>query len=121
MRMFYIWLGFIGCALANGFIFDYVSEPEKSTYIVIISCIAAILLILHRVVTRHWHVPKTESDPRHQMVFGISAGVSFFVTIIVLLSVKTDDASWGAVVGVTTAFVCFLLAYTKEYNYTEIY
>ena len=54
------------------------------------------------------------------MVFGLSAGVSFFIGIIVLLSVKTNDASWGAAVGMGTAFICFLLAYLKEYKYTEV-
>jgi hypothetical protein len=121
MCEFLIWFGLVGCALANGFIFDYVSGPEKSAFMVIISCIAAIILGLHRVFTRNWHVPENESDPPHQMVFGISAGVTFFVLVIVLLSVKTGDASWGAVVGVITAFVCFLIAYIKEHKYVEIY
>lgn len=120
MKITLLWVGFVCCALANGLIFDYVNDTEKYNYMMIVGVIALILLIIHRIYTRKWYIPKEKSDPQHSMVFGLSAGVSFFIGIIVLLSVKTNDASWGAAVGMGTAFICFLLAYLKEYKYTEV-
>ena len=120
MKIFALWIGLICCAIANGVIYDYVDENHKLIGILIPSIIALILLVIHRIYTRNWTKPIDDKYPGYPTVFTISTGVSFFVLIITLLSVKTNDASWGAAVGVGSAFVFFLIAWLKEMKYCRI-
>lgn len=121
MKISLLWFCFVCCGIANGLIFDHVNEAVKYNYMVVVGVVALILLVVHRIITRRWYKPMKDSDPQHQLVFGLSTGVSCFVGIITLLSYKTNDASLGACVGVGTAFLCFLLAYLKEMKYTSVY
>ena len=121
MKIFLLWLSFVCCGIANGVIYDYVCESDRLNYMMVVGAIALILLFIHRIFTRNWKRAESDTDPHHPMVFGISTGISFFVVVITLLSVKTNDASWGAAIGVCTAFVCFLLSYLKEMKYTSAF
>ena len=120
MKIFLLWIGLICCAIANGVIYDYVDEEQRLISMMIPSIIAVILLIIQRIYTRNWTKPIDENHPSYPTVFTVSTGVTFFVCVITLLSVKTNDASWGAVVGVGSAFVFFAIALLKEMKYCRI-
>jgi len=120
MKIFSLWIGLVCCAIANGVIFDYVDEPNKTICMMIPSIIALILLVVHRIYTRNWTKPIDENHPSYPTVFTISTGVTFFILMITLLSVKTNDASWGAAIGVGSAFVFFFIAWLKEMKYCRI-
>ena len=121
MKIFLLWIGLVCCSIANGIIYDNVDCSERFNYILIPCIIASILLITHFIVTSKWEKTINNGRSLHPTVFSISAGVSFFVLIITLLSVKTNDASWGAAVGVTSAFVFFVVASLTEVRYTKLF
>ena len=120
MKIFLLWIGLICCAIANGVIYDYVDGEQKLISMMIPSGIALILLIIHRIYTRNWTKPIDDKHPSYPTVFTVSTGITFFVGVIILLSVKTNDASWGAAVGVGSAFVFFAIALLKEMKYCRI-
>lgn len=121
MKIFLLWIGLVCCSIANGIIYDNVDCSERFNYILIPCIIASILLITHFIITNKWEKTVINGRSFHPTVFTISAGVSFFVLIITLLSVKTNDASWGAAVGVTSAFVFFVIAALTEIRYVKVF
>ena len=121
MKIFLLWIGLVCCSIANGIIYDNVDCSERFNYILIPCIIASILLITHFIMTNKWEKTVINGRSLHPTVFTISAGVSLFVLIITLLSVKTNDASWGAAVGVTSAFVFFVIAALTEIRYVKVF
>jgi hypothetical protein len=84
-------------------------------------CVAAVLLICHVIFTWNRKKPETPSDPQYQSIFTISSGVSFFFSIIGLLSVKTGDVSVGVAVCFVSAFIFFFIAFLREQRYCRIF
>lgn len=112
-----LWLGLICCGMANGLIYDHVEAPQSYYYMMIPSIIAVILLVVHRIYTRHWYSPTDESDPHHTIMFGGSVAISFIVGLSSLFAVRTGEVSWGFFIACVTMFVSFCIARMRESAY----
>ena len=121
MKIFLLWLGLLCCSISCGIIYDCVPESSRIQYLMIPVCVAAVLLICHVIFTWNRKKPETPSDPQYQSIFTISSGVSFFFSIIGLLSVKTGDVSVGVAVCFVSAFIFFFIAFLREQRYCRIF
>ena len=117
MVIFLLWLGLVCCGVANGLIYDHVQAPQSYHYMMIPSIIAVILLIIHRVYTRHWYGAIIEGDEHHPSIFSGSAVISFIVTLSSLFAVHTGEVSWGFFVACMTMLLAFTIATLKERSY----
>jgi len=117
MVILLIWFGLICCGVANGLIYDHVLAPQSYYYMMIPSIIAVILLIVHRVYTRHWYGPTDEGDPHYTIMFGGSATISFIVGVSSLFAIRTGEVSWGFFIALLTMFIAFCIARMREVIY----
>lgn len=117
MVIFLLWLGLVCCGVANGLVYDHVQAPQSYYYMVISSIVAVILLIIHRVYTRHWYGASIEGDEYHPSVFSSFAVILFVVTLSSLFAVHTGEVSWGFFIGSSTMLLAFTVATLKERSY----
>jgi len=117
MVIFLLWLGLVCCGVANGLIYNHVQTPQSHYYMVITSITAVILLIIHRVYTRHWYGAIIEGDEHHSSIFSGSAVISFIVTLSSLFAVHTEEVSWGFFVACMTMLLAFTITAMKERSY----
>ena len=117
MGIFFIWLGFVCCGVANGLIYDHVQVPQSYCYMLISIIITAVLLVIHSFYTRHWCGAIDEGDEHHPSIFGGSACFSFVAVILSLLAVCMGEASMGLFIAFVSMFVSFYLARMGEEDY----
>ena len=116
MVIFFLWLGLICCAVANGLIYDRVQVPEINHYLMLVGLVAVILLAIHRLYTRHWETIE-DVHSKHNSVFIPSTIVSVVVGLSSLFAVHVGEVSWGFPFGCFTAFILFGIAALKERKY----
>ena len=117
MKVFLIWIGIIGCGVANGFLYAGFGTPENLAFVLCTSIVCAFLLIIHRRVTKNWKVPDISwTDGFHFPFFRIS--LFFSVFILIMLFVMQEATTTGIVACISVALAS-LIGYTRERKYTE--
>jgi len=116
MVIFLLWIGLVCCAVANGLIYDHVNVPDKYYYMMIVCLVAAVLLVVHRIYTKHWY-PIKDVNSQHGPIFIASMFTSFVVGGSSLFAVHVGEVSWGFSFGCLTGFILFGIAASKENSY----
>ncbi len=118
MKIFLIWLGIIGCGIANGFLLSGFGFPENLVFVLCSSIVCAFILFIHRRVTKDWrpHLDPWTEVP-HVPIFSIT--LSFSIFIAVLLFIFREDNVTNIVACVSVAIASYV-AYKKELDYTEV-
>ncbi len=89
----------ICCGIANWFVFDRFSGPEKYFCMLLVALICLVLIIVHRRRTKDWcNDGHDDYDEDHSMIFVPSTFASFVAILFGLFSC----ASLGFFVGVLT-------------------
>ena len=94
MRILLIWLGIVGCGIANGFLYSGFGTPENFVFVLCSSALCAFLLIIHRRITKDWEVPDNPwTDGFHFPFFRISMffGTMGLVIFLAILIVSEED------------------------------
>ncbi len=116
MKVFLIWLGIIGCGIANGFLYSRFGTPENLVFVLCASVVCADLLIIHRRITKNW---KASDDPWTEgfrfPFFRIS--LFFSVFILIMLFVLQEATATGIVACISIALASFI-GHTREQQYT---
>lgn len=117
MKIFLIWLGVIGCGVANGFLYAGFGTPENLAFVLCTSIVCAFFLIIHRRISRNW---KASDDPWTEgfrfPFFRIS--LFFSVFILIMLFILKETNSTGIVACISVALASFV-GYIRESRYTD--
>lgn len=117
MRIFLIWLAIIACGVANGYFFSSFGHPENLVFLLCSSIVCAIVLLVHRRITKHWRVPLDPwAEGFHFPVFRLSLFFSVFA--LIMLFIMREINSFVIVTCVTVALASFV-AYMRETRYTD--
>ena len=117
MKVFLIWIGIIGCGVANGYLYTRFGSPENLVFVLCASVVCAALLIIHRRITKNW---KASDDPWTEgfrfPFFRMS--LFFSVFIMIMLFVLQEATTTGIVACISVALASFV-GYVRERRYTE--
>ena len=116
MKIFLIWLGIVGCGVANGFLFSDFGFPENLVFVFCSSIVCAVILLIHRRITKDWKKPLDPWTEGFRFpVFGLTLFFSVF-GLIMLFVLKEANAT--AIVTCSTIAIVSFVAYRRECNYT---
>ena len=117
MKIFLIWLGVIGCGVANGFLYSRFGMPENLVFVLCASAVCTALLIIHRRITKNWKAPDDPwSEGFRFPYFRIS--LFFSVFILIMLFILKEANSTGIVACISVALASFV-GYIRESRYTD--
>jgi len=115
MIVFLIWLAVVGCGIANGYFFSNYGWPENLV-ILLPSTVCAVLLVIHRRITKDWKAPTDlMCDGIHIPFFRIS--LVFSIVGLIMLLILHEYSSKSIVTCITVAIASFI-AYKWETRYT---
>lgn len=117
MKIFLIWLGIIGCGIANGFLSSGFGFPENLVFVLSSSTVCAFILFIHRRVTKDWRPPL---DPWTEVPHVPIFSVTFSIFIAVLLFIF-KEANVTNIVACASVAIASYVAYKKELVYTEVW
>ena len=119
MRIFIIWLGVVCCGIANGLLYSNLETPKNFIFMSLVSIICAVILVLHRRITKNWEkssfVPITWRE-FHLPIFRITMLLSFFFLVILIFRYQDYEIH---IVTCITILVASFVAYKKELSYTH--
>ena len=112
MKVFLIWIGIIGCGVANGFLYTRFGSPENLVFVLFASAVCVALLIFHRLISKNWKA----SDGFRFPLFRISLFFSLF--ILTMLFIMQEATTTGIVACISVALASFM-GHIRERRYTE--
>ena len=116
MKIFLIWLGIIGCGVANGFLFSDFGFPENLVFVFCSSIVCAFILLIHRRITKDWEKPlDLWTEAFRFPVFQLTLFFSIFGLIMLIVAREADTT---VIVACSTIAVASFIAYRRECNYT---
>lgn len=123
MKVFLIWLSLICCSVANGVFFREFGNPERLAFILVCSIMGAVILLIHRRITRNWEAPLDMwSSPFRFPIFRLSSSLCIFVLMIVAVLMLNGITIKGEfLVSIATMTIASFIAYSRERLYTLKY
>ena len=123
MKVFLIWLSLICCSVANGVFFREFGNPERLAFILVCSIMGAVILLIHRRITRNWEAPLDMwSSPYRFPIFRLTSSLCIFFLIIAAVLVLNNVAIKGEfLIGIITMTIASFVAYGRERQYTLKY
>lgn len=125
MKVFLIWIGIIGCGVANGFLYAGFGMPENLAFVLCTSIVCAFLLIIHRRVTKNWKVPDIPwTDGFHFPFFRISmcfsvVGLVMFLAVLFISEEKNETEIVAKIISCISVALASFVGYVRERQYTE--
>jgi hypothetical protein len=116
MKILLLWLGLIGCGVANGVICDHVQTPVSYFMIGAVCVCVFSLLMIHRRYTKNWCAYVDEKESNHPSVFRGSILLSLLAGVESVLVIHSD-ASYGFFIGCLTVFIASCVAAMREQTY----
>ncbi len=120
MRVYLIWFGVICCGAMNGYFCEDFQYPGNLILMLCSSIVCAIILLIHRRITKDWVTSASESSSLDEdynfPIFGFSAVVNFVAFFLFLPSAESNGFEIAASI---TVAVASLIAFLREREYAN--
>ena len=117
MKVFLIWIGVIGCGVANGFLYTRFGSPENLVFVLCASAVCVALLIFHRRISKNWKASDNPWIEESRFPF-FRISLFFSVFILIMLFIVEEVTTTGIVACISVALAS-LIGHTRERKYTE--